>query len=799
MIRKIEKLIRGLRKRLARSDLAVRMLGLPCVGDGSTEPGLIMIQIDGFSHQQLIRALEKGRMPFLKSLIDGQDYKLKPFYSGIPSSTPAVQAELFFGVQVSIPGFEYYQRKDGRHMVLFDTAVVNLLADRFKKEGEPLLTGGAAYADIYTAGAKEARFCMETFNIESFLRQAKPIRMGLILLSHSGKILRIIGLSLVEFGLAVYDFVLGIYNRRDFFRELKFVPTRIGVSIVFRELVRMHVKMDIARGIRIVHANFLGYDEHAHRRSPSSLFAHWTLKGIDGAIRDIYHSARRSECRDYHVVIHSDHGQEDADPYGSLHGKEVQTAVAEVFSKGVLAEVPFHPSAEELTKEYLYRRGRTHIRKKGLHPDEIQLGSDAIEKIKVAHMGPLGHIYLPVSTTHEEREHLAKRLVKETFIPQVFFISGERILVANPDGVFDLDKDRKRIIGENHPFLDAVTEDMERVCRHPDAGTMVISGWLPGKKTVTFATENGSHGGPGMDETKAFVILPPSLQKNAAFLRPSELRERIFDFFKNHPRTRRIFPIEPEKGKSPEKEIRVMTYNIHSCVNMDGRIFPERIARVIDGLNPDIVALQEVDNGQDRTRFTDQARIIAEYLDMEHIFLPLVVGSDNGKNHGYGIAVLSRFPLEAVKMDRLPGMAPKEPRGIIWVKVQTPAGPVHLFNTHLSLYQKERKLQIQAITGEEWIKAVGENEPVIFCGDLNAGPKSPVYKELSSCLQDAQIVTPSPRTPQPTFFSRNPIFRIDHIFISDHFNAVDLQVPRTDDAKTASDHLPLMVKLTMKS
>jgi len=41
----------------------------------------------------------------------------------------------------------------------------------------------------------------------------------------------------------------------------------------------------------------------------------------------------------------------------------------------------------------------------------------------------------------------------------------------------------------------------------------------------------------------------------------------------------------------------VMTYNVHSCIGMDGKISPLRIAEVIDRYHPDVIALQELDAG----------------------------------------------------------------------------------------------------------------------------------------------------------------------------------------------------------
>ena len=49
-------------------------------------------------------------------------------------------------------------------------------------------------------------------------------------------------------------------------------------------------------------------------------------------------------------------------------------------------------------------------------------------------------------------------------------------------------------------------------------------------------------------------------------------------------------------GGPSERRIRVVSYNIHRCVGMDGRQDPGRVAEVIRELDADIVGLQEVDS-----------------------------------------------------------------------------------------------------------------------------------------------------------------------------------------------------------
>jgi len=248
--------------------------------------------------------------------------------------------------------------------------------------------------------------------------------------------------------------------------------------------------------------------------------------------------------------------------------------------------------------------------------------------------------------------------------------------------------------------------------------------------------------------------------------------------------------------------LRAMTYNIHSCIGMDKRVNPKRIARVIGDLAPDIVALQEVDNGIPRTHHQDQARLLAEMLEMEAFFFPVVISG----HQKYGLAVLSRFKCIDVHYDWLPTLYPKlklnlQMRGCIRLTCQTAAGPVLFFNTHLGLYRLERRRQLRALLGENWLAALPQPQTaaVIFCGDFNAGPLSPVYRGLARSLTDVQKGLENPASPKATFPARRALLRIDHMFVSKNFKILKVEVPRTIDTRLASDHLPVSADLELKT
>lgn len=63
--------------------------------------------------------------------------------------------------------------------------------------------------------------------------------------------------------------------------------------------------------------------------------------------------------------------------------------------------------------------------------------------------------------------------------------------------------------------------------------------------------------------------------------------------------------------------LRVLTYNIHHGEGTDGVLDLERIAGVIKGASPDLVALQEVDVGAERTGGVDQAGELGRLTGMQ--------------------------------------------------------------------------------------------------------------------------------------------------------------------------------------
>jgi endonuclease/exonuclease/phosphatase family metal-dependent hydrolase len=792
MFAKIESFFRNARRRLSRSEWAIRHLGLTPLEGTAEEPGLLMIQIDGLARIQLEKAIAQGRMPFLRHLMRRNGYQLHDFYPGLPTTTPAVQAELFYGVRSAVPAFCFLQRQQMDLSIMFTPACAKEREAGCAAQGEGLLRGGSSWSNIYTGGAgqHESHFCIATNSLADMWRTGKIRNIFLFSALQFPALLRIFGLLGVELWEAFRAALRGIRHGRRPGPEFAMIASRVFIATGLRELIRVGGRIDVARGLPIVHANFVGYDEHAHRRGPGSRFALRSLRGIDRAIKGLYREAQKSTRRDYSVWIYSDHGQEHVRSFALEFPGGVEHCVRAVYeamrsATPAAATGPKRPSRPEAEGPRAW-----HRQKQAEMPQYFVSAPD--QPFVLAAMGPVGHLYFKEPLTDAQRREFAERLVHDHQVPGVLWRMGTgEMLWHHARGVSKLPDDIPALLTGHAPAVaKEIASDCSAWLRHPDTGDLVLIGWSPWGPPWTFAPENGAHGGFGVDETRGFALLPAATRLPPGvdgFLRPNTLRIAAL-----HHLGRSALPVWRSGGQH-SSHLRLMTYNTHGCGGMDGRVSPRRIARVIREQQPDIVALQELDLGRRRSRAEDQAAIIARDLGMHVVFCPTVT---RGTEH-YGHAVMSHWPMQVVRRARLPDDPNgwwDEPRAAIWVRVQVAGQTINLVTTHLGLGVRERELQMRALLGPEWLGPLLADEPVIVCGDFNLLPGSLPYRLAAAQLHDIQLLGPGSR-PVNTFSSMQPVLRIDHMFVSRHFTRDTINAVRNDLTRVASDHLPLVADL----
>ncbi|HTL67297.1 MAG TPA: endonuclease/exonuclease/phosphatase family protein [Lacunisphaera sp.] len=791
MLARIESFFRRIHRWCSHREWMARRRG-PAGEIRSEEPGLLLIQVDGLSRRQLERAIDGRNMPFLRRLVRRDGVKLHDFYPGLPATTAAVQAELHYGVRAAVPAFSFYDRQKRSHVFMWSPDVVKEVEAACAAQAPGLLEGGSSWSNIYAGGAspEETHFCAAGIGFDDLWRAGALGQGFLFVLLHPFSTLMITFLLLVELLLAAWDLAAGLLRGERLGPELQLLLSRVFIAIGLREVLTIGAAVDLARGLPVVHVNFLGYDEQAHRRGPGSAFAHWSLLGIDRAIRVLYRAAEQSTRRDYMVWIFSDHGQERVQSFALERTGGIEELIRAALELSRERDAAWRPRSQRRETPSWIRRGSAE-RQRARWREEAQLTPGEEATFTVAAVGPVGHLHFGRPPGEAARLAVARRLVAQGVPGVVARHDDGTIVWIHPGGETAVPDGVPALLPHPEPLRRELADDLAALAGHAQSGDLLLLGWSPGTRFWTFAPEHGAHGGLGPDETRGFVLLPPHVRLPPGcthHVRPSALRLAALHLLGRAP----LAAVQPVPVAGETLSLRVMTYNVHGCHGMDGRVSPRRVARVIAAHEPDLVALQELDLGRRRSRAEDQAGIIAELVGMHHVFCPTVT---RGEEH-YGHALLSRWPVEVVRRAFLPsvpgGWWGDEPRAALWARLVVGARRINFITTHLGLGLEERRRQMEALTGPAWLEAVPADEDVILCGDFNATPGSPAYRLAAMRLRDAQASLPG-HAPLRTFSSLRPFTRIDHVFASGSFVPERVAVPRDRVTRVASDHLPLVV------
>lgn len=809
MLARIETKLRSIRRLFRRTDMVARLFKLDRVlsakaslpsESGHTSAyrtGLIIVQIDGLGYSEFKKALRGGETPFMQSLLTSEHYALNHLYSGLPSSTPSVQGELFYGVKTVVPAFAFIdQQTDSVYRMYEPRSALAIERELMIRGNDPLLSGGSAYCNIYTGGASESHFCTASLGWNDVLSGVRPIVWLGIFILYLPLIIRLLLLVILEFLLSIVDMVRGWISGYDVKAEFKFVIARVAISVLMRDMITIGARLDIARGLPIIHLNYLGYDEQAHRRGPGSAFAHITLKGIDERIRSLWAAAHQSQGRHYDLWIYSDHGQEATLQYENLTGFNIVDAVRmAIESLQPDADIRVQSLNERINQRRTNLFGGTLFKRLFPKPGLVEDASDTTG-ISVVAMGPVGHIYLDSETLKLfSLNELANYLVDKSQIPGVLYVHDECVVARCSNGLLHLPDDGRSLLGASHFALTEAIDDLIALVRHPQAGQLILLGWVAGSKPLSFPRENGAHAGIGPFETEAFSLLPEehcSAIDATSAMRPLHLRRRALDLLRERSTTATRLYHQHRSMRKPGT-LRVISYNVHSCVGMDSRIAPERIARILSRYQPDVIALQELDIAKSRTDGINQANLIAQALEMDHKFHPAM----QAEGEAYGDAILTYLPVVACRSEILPSVEQRsdlEPRGVLWLSIAVDGVEIQVLNTHLGLNAAEQLIQAKELTSDRWLNHPACSGPTILCGDMNATPRSVTMKQLAKHMVESQTLSPD-NVRKNTFPGRVPSLCIDHILVREIKSISNVQVPSTELTRLASDHLPLLVDI----
>lgn len=237
--------------------------------------------------------------------------------------------------------------------------------------------------------------------------------------------------------------------------------------------------------------------------------------------------------------------------------------------------------------------------------------------------------------------------------------------------------------------------------------------------------------------------------------------------------------------------MRLATFNIlHGRSVHDGDVDLGRLAAAVAELDADVLALQEVDLDQPRSGKADLTAVAARAMNaVHHRFVAAISGTPGatwmaatGREQpgtaAYGIALLTRYPVEnwqVLRLPRIPVRFPmyvagirrfrivhEEPRAAMVARIDTPLGPLTVANTHLSFVPGWNRVQLRHLVRD----LSGFPGPRVLMGDLNSG--APVHWR--------------PLGAAPTFPADTPTTQLDHILTDD---------PALSADTCAAPHLPI--------
>lgn len=244
--------------------------------------------------------------------------------------------------------------------------------------------------------------------------------------------------------------------------------------------------------------------------------------------------------------------------------------------------------------------------------------------------------------------------------------------------------------------------------------------------------------------------------------------------------------------------VKVMSYNVHSGIGMDGRYDLDRIASAIGESGADIIGLQEVDvHWGGRSHNENMVEKLASKLGMHAFFAPIYelgAAAEGEPIRQFGVALLSRFPvIHAINhkltrlstQDKIP--LPKPMPGLAEVQLNVDGTPLTIYTAHLD-YRADTTIRLIQI-GELLDIAGPETFRKLIVGDFNARPDAQELLPLFAVFPDTWAEVR--REPGFTFPADVPDRKIDYILAGSGFEVI-----RTDVLDTgASDHRPLIAEL----
>ena len=463
-------------------------------------PGVIIVEIDGLAYEVLREAVERGDMPTMKEMIEGNDYNLRMWETDLSSQTGASQAGILHGNNEGIVAFRWIEISNGNQMMQCSGITkVPELEKRISNGDGLLVDNGASRSNLFSGDTDNVIF---TFSkIMDFGKLYNKAWYSVF--SNPSNFARIIALFLADIVREIWSQIThSIRNVRPRIkRGIMYIPTRAATNVFMREINTSTLIGDMMVGdVDVAYSTYLGYDEIAHHSGVRDSDAWIALRQMDEQIRHLT-EANRYCPRDYQFVIQSDHGQTNGATFTQRYGQTFEDFVKSLLPEDMTVFAKMTSNDDHFVADYTpFARKEKKIEKEKKEAQEL---SDS--EVIVLASGNLAMIYLTQWSkrlTYEELNgyfpELIPGIVNNEYVGFILVKSQEHgDLAIGKNGTYYLDSGE--IDGENplEGFGDNIVRHLKRTSSFEHTPDILVNSFYDEEADEVCAFEElvGSHGG----------------------------------------------------------------------------------------------------------------------------------------------------------------------------------------------------------------------------------------------------------------------------------------------------------------
>lgn len=483
-----------------KTKFLTKKLGLEKVRDRDKK--FILIMIDAFGFNSLKGVRNTKYMPFLSQLLE--KYNITSYNVGVPTTTPYVQASVFYGSNNIIPGFRFYDKKNKKNISVGTLSGATYIEKILELKNKGILSGGTSLGNMFTGGAKRTLFTFPGMHAKSKVQNVGDV-LG-VLVVNPFSFLRVGYYSIKEFFIELYENTSDlIFKRKEFVNYPFFYPFfpffRLAVNAFTREVLTEAAILDMKRKVPKIGMNFHGYDWVSHYRGPKSKSAKLVLKEVDKKLKWLYKVA---EKEGYDFYVYSDHDIVPSIPFDKLYNQSLSELITNIKEK----RKPVSDSSWDYIGyklKYLHNNFSLPLRAVNsfvLNFFKIKNG-EKIGNIVVRKNSSLAHVYF---NKHQKRLNL-EQIEKDYpgLIEKLVNHDGIGIVLGKGKNGFEMLSKHKKVLEKYG--CEKLLKSIRKFVDMEFFGDLCVIGDIKDGKIISFEDFHlGSHDSLGLEQEKGIFV-----------------------------------------------------------------------------------------------------------------------------------------------------------------------------------------------------------------------------------------------------------------------------------------------------